>query len=130
MTETTTPYNQDQSTPKSKRKYKDTKDFMLRVRMHPSELKQLDKLASEASKSRSEVVRDLIIKGKVQDAEIRRQELINARQKLTLISRANANLNMIAKWANTYKENAYTVEVVAHLIAVERELIEVLNEVR
>lgn len=103
---------------------------MLRVRMNPKELKQLDELASKASKSRSEVVRDLISKGKVQDAEIRRQELNQARQKLALIGRANANLNMIAKWANTYKEGAYTVEVVAHLIAVERELIEVLGEVK
>ena len=32
------------------------------------------------------------------------------------------NLNQIARWANTHKENAEALEVVAHLVAIERAL--------
>ena len=31
-------------------------------------------------------------------------------------------LNQIARWANTYKENAEALEVVTHLVAIERAL--------
>ena len=38
-------------------------------------------------------------------------------------SRASAtNLNQIARWANTFKANAEAVEIVAHLVAIERAL--------
>ena len=36
------------------------------------------------------------------------------------LNRINANLNMIARWVNTYHGGVEAVEVVAHLIAVER----------
>ena len=34
----------------------------------------------------------------------------------------SANLNQIARWANTFKANAEAVEIVAHLVAIERAL--------
>lgn len=106
------------------------REYMLRVRMNPQETAHLDQLAGEAGLSRSEVVRELINTGKVSNASARQAELNYKRQRLALIGRANANLNMIAKWANTYKEGAYSVEIIAQLIAVERELIDILNELK
>ena len=38
------------------------------------------------------------------------------------LARIGANLNQIARWANIHKENAEVVEVVAHLVAIERAL--------
>ena len=108
----------------------DIREYMLRVRMSPQETERLDALATKARLSRSEVVRDLINYGEVRDKTARQTELNYKRQHLALVGRANSNLNMIAKWANTYKEGAYSVEIIAHLIAIERELIDVLNELK
>ena len=38
------------------------------------------------------------------------------------LARIGANLNQIARWANTFKANAEAVEIVAHLVAIERAL--------
>ena len=38
------------------------------------------------------------------------------------LERIGSNLNQIARWANTHKENAEAVEVIAHLVAIERTL--------
>ena len=37
-------------------------------------------------------------------------------------ARIGSNLNQIARWANTHKENAEAVEVIAHLVSIERAL--------
>ena len=37
--------------------------------------------------------------------------------------RRGSNLNQIARWANTYKDAAEAVEVIAHLAAIKRELV-------
>ena len=39
------------------------------------------------------------------------------------IARIGNNLNQIARWANTFKASAEAVEVIAHLIAIERALL-------
>ena len=44
------------------------------------------------------------------------------RERTRELARIGSNLNQIARWANTYKENAAAVEVAAHLVAIEREL--------
>jgi hypothetical protein len=38
------------------------------------------------------------------------------------ISRIGNNLNQIATWCNTYKATADAAQVIAHLVAIEREL--------
>ena len=38
------------------------------------------------------------------------------------LARLGNNLNQIARWANTHKEAIQAVEVIAHLIAIERAL--------
>ena len=44
------------------------------------------------------------------------------RERTRELARIGANLNQIARWANTHKTAADAVEVIAHLIAVERVL--------
>ena len=44
------------------------------------------------------------------------------RERVREIARIGSNLNQIARWANTYKDAAEAVEVVAHLAAIERTL--------
>ena len=44
------------------------------------------------------------------------------RERTRELARIVANLNQIARWANTFKANAEAVEIVAHLVAIERAL--------
>ena len=44
------------------------------------------------------------------------------RERTSQIARIGSNLNQIARWANTHKEAIEAVEVIAHLIAIERAL--------
>ena len=44
------------------------------------------------------------------------------RERTRELARIGSNLNQIARWANTHKGGAEAVEVVAHLVALEREL--------
>ena len=45
----------------------------------------------------------------------RRSEL--ERERTRELARIGSNLNQIARWANTHKENAEAVEVIAHLVS-------------
>ncbi len=42
------------------------------------------------------------------------------KKRIALLNRINANLNMIAKWVNTHKDSADAIEVIGHLVAIER----------
>ena len=44
------------------------------------------------------------------------------RERTRELARIGANLNQIARWANTFKANTEAVEIVAHLVAIERSL--------
>ena len=44
------------------------------------------------------------------------------RERTRELARIGSNLNQIARWANTHKENAEEVEVIAHLVGIERAL--------
>ena len=44
------------------------------------------------------------------------------RERTRQVARIGSNLNQIARWANTYASEAEAVEVVAHLVAIERAL--------
>ena len=44
------------------------------------------------------------------------------RERTRELARIGSNLNQIARWANTHKETAEALEVVAHLVAIERAL--------
>ena len=44
------------------------------------------------------------------------------RERTRELARIGSNLNQIARWANAHKGNAEAVEVIAHLVAIERAL--------
>jgi len=53
------------------------------------------------------------------------------REKIAMLNRLNANMNMIAKHCNIYKSGTDAVEIIAHLIGIEREvkrLVEVMDK--
>lgn len=91
------------------------RENMLRVRFSDEEFEALKLRAEEAGCSMSELVRDHLGKVSVRNRSDERERKI-------ALNRINANLNMIARWVNTYKAGASSVEVVAHLIAIERHI--------
>ena len=44
------------------------------------------------------------------------------RSRVVQLARIGNNLNQIARWANTYKGRAEAVQIVAHLVALRREI--------
>ena len=44
------------------------------------------------------------------------------RERTRQVARIGNNLNQVARWANTHAETADAVEVIAHLVAIEREI--------
>lgn len=92
-----------------------TRDKTLRVRFSDDEFKALQERAAEAGLSMSELVRDHAGQLKVRNRK-------DEHMRNVTLNRINANLNMIAKWANTHKGAAEAVDVIAHLIALQREI--------
>ena len=46
------------------------------------------------------------------------------RERTVQVARIGNNLNQLARWANTYAERAEAVEIIAHLVAIERAIAE------
>jgi len=88
---------------------------MLRVRFSDAEWQALQDLAESANMTMSEVVRDHLGKVKIRNRK-------DERDRVVMLNRINANLNMIARWVNTHKGAADAVQVVTHLMAIEREI--------
>lgn len=91
------------------------KQHMLQVRIDEEDYEKLQKLADAAGISMSSLVRDHI-------GKIRVRNRTDERERVAMLNRINANLNMIARWVNTHKSAAASVEVVTHLMAIEREI--------
>ncbi|EGE1110160.1 hypothetical protein DM163_25240 [Escherichia coli] len=93
----------------------DLKTNVLKVRFSDAELSALKQRAANAGCSMSELVRNYA--GKIQ---IKNRQ--DERERTIVLNRLNANLNMIAKWANTYNAGLPAVEVISHLVAIERSI--------
>jgi hypothetical protein len=87
----------------------------LEFRLSDEEYAELQAKADAAGIKISQLLRDHFGKVRIRH---RRDE----RQRLALLNRINANLNMIAKWANTHKGRADATIIQAHLLAIEREI--------
>ena len=68
--------------------------------------------------SPSELLRQAMARTRTWTAKARAEE----RERTRELARIGANLNQIARWANTYKGDAEAVQVLAHLVAIERDL--------
>jgi len=91
---------------------------ILHTRVTPTELAEWREKAKAAGVTPSELLRQSMGRVRVWTAAALREEQELLRQ----VARIGSNLNQIARWANTHKEAAEAVQVVAHLAAIEREI--------
>jgi hypothetical protein len=90
----------------------------VRVRVDDDEYAALaEKGAAVGGMSR--LLRDHLGKVRIRDRD-------TERQRLAMLNRLNANLNMVAKWVNTHKSEADAVQVQACLSDVRREIARLL----
>lgn len=88
------------------------RETLLRIRVNDAEYEHLQTLAGEANMTPSALVRDHIGKLKIRNRS-------DEQQRIAMLNRINSNLNMIARWCNTHKGAADTIEVVSHLQAIQ-----------
>ena len=88
------------------------------ARVTPEELEQWRGKARAAGTSLSELLRQAMVRTRTWTAAARAAE----RERTLQLARLGSNLNQIARWANTHKAGAEAVEVIAHLVAIERDL--------
>lgn len=95
------------------------------IRLTDSEKLDWELKAHAAGMSISQLVRESMGKVRVTNIGDRALQIERTRQ----IAKIGNNLNQIARWANTYKTTADTVEVVTHLVAIEQALL-ALNDLK
>ncbi len=95
------------------------------VRLTDEEKLDWDLKAHAAGLSISELVRQAMNRVRISHVGDRAVQIERTRQ----IAKIGNNLNQIARWVNRYKTTADTVEVVTHLIAIEKALA-ALSEVK
>jgi len=90
-----------------------TRKKILRVRFSDAEWEALQAFSESAGMSMSELIRDHLGKVRIRNRQ-------DEKERVAMLNRINANLNMIARWVNTHRSAAEAVEVVSHLMAIER----------
>ena len=88
------------------------------ARVSPGELADWRAKAASAGVPLSTLLREAMARTRTWTAPAAEVERERTRQ----IARIGSNLNQIARWANTFASTAEAVEVVAHLVAIERAL--------
>ena len=94
------------------------REVWVKVRASEAERAEWHAKARAVGLSLSDLVRRSV--GRVRTWTVAHAEL--ERERTRCLARIGSNLNQIARWANTHKENSEAVEVVAHLVAIERAL--------
>ena len=84
----------------------------------PAELAAWNAKASAAGVTLSELLRQAMSRTQTWTAPAMEVERERTRQ----VARIGSNLNQIARWANTHLDELAPVEVIAHLVAIERAL--------
>jgi hypothetical protein len=96
-------------------KRKTARAFSLRIRLYAEERDLLRLNAGIQGLSISDYIRQCCL-----NFHIRKNPL--EKERLRQLARIGANLNQIAKWANTYKRAVEAVEVLTALASLEREI--------
>ena len=96
----------------------ESRKVWVKIRASEAERAEWHAKARSVGLSLSDLVRRSV--GRVRTWTVAHAEL--ERERTRKLARIGSNLNQIARWANTHKENAEAVEVVAHLVAIERSL--------
>ena len=90
----------------------------IHLRASPAEIADWRAKAAAAVMPLSDLVRQAMARTRTWTAAAADAERERTRQ----VARIGNNLNQIARWANTHAEAAEAVEVIAHLVAIEREI--------
>ena len=90
----------------------------VKIRASEAERAEWHAKARSVGLSLSDLVRRSV--GRVRTWTVAHTEL--ERERTRELARIGSNLNQIARWVNIHKENAEALEVVTHLVAVERAL--------
>ena len=94
------------------------REVWVKIRASEAERAEWHAKARSVGLSLSDLVRRSV--GRVRTWTVAHTEL--ERKRTRELARIGSNLNQIARWANIHKQNAEVVEVVAHLVAIERAL--------
>ena len=94
----------------------DRRTAVVRARVLPSEHAAWQAKAAAAGVSPSDLLRQAMARTRTWSARAVAVE----RERTVQVARIGNNLNQIARWANTHAETAEAVEVIAHLVAIER----------
>ena len=94
------------------------RDMWVKIRATSAERAEWKAKAGAAGLTLSDLMRRSL--GRVHTWTVTHAEV--ERERTRELARIGANLNQIARWANTFKANAEALEVVAHLVAIERVL--------
>ena len=90
----------------------------VKVRASASERAEWHAKARSAGLTLSDLVRRAV--GRTHTWTVAHAEV--ERERTRQVARVGNNLNQIARWSNTHKEAIEAVEVIAHLIAIDRAL--------
>ena len=91
------------------------REHEIKVRLSGAEYDRLKAIAASAGKPPAVFLREHF-------DEVRVRHRDDEHQRNVLLNRWNANLNMIAKWVNTYRDSADVRHVIRQLKTLEREL--------
>ena len=91
------------------------REHAIKVRLSSAEYAWLKAVAASAGKPPAVFLREHF-------GEVRVRHREDEHQRNVLLNRWNGNLNMIAKWVNTYRDDADVRHVIRQLKALEREL--------
>ena len=94
------------------------RDVWVKIRASEAERAEWHAKAAAAGVPLSALLRQAMARTRTWTAPATEVERERTRQ----VARIGNNLNQIARWANTFKANAEAVEIVAHLVAIERTL--------
>ena len=99
------------------------KSKIVTCRFSESEYKNLKSKADTTGVSVSKLVRKSVLRIRTWTAKNKKIE----QEKIRQLARIGNNLNQIARFCNTYKEGADSLEIVQHLILIECEIKKVLK---
>ena len=112
------PPSNPQQKPMSRRRSAPTRPAIAHARVSAAELAAWQAKAAAAGVSLSELLRQAMARTQTWTAPAREVERARTRQ----IARIGSNLNQIARWAHIHLDDLAAVEVLAHLVAIEREV--------
>jgi len=94
------------------------RDRWIKVRVSDEEKDVIDEKAKAAGVTVADLIRQSLCRVRTWTLANKETE----RERIREIRRIGQNLNQIAKWCNQYKSGADTVQVLTHLLAIEKRL--------